>query len=182
MVPLVEFPEIVRHYSPWFEAVFSDEALIQFQRYLSGLIVSENKTVDGINRLMVHESRSQSSLNRLLTESPFSETALNRQRLALLAALPGTNLKEKGALSLDDTLLVHYGKHFDEIAWLRDTNENRWVWAHNLVNLHYSDDQTDYPLLFQLWKPANLECIEHGLQAAGIRLRESKFSLKESRP
>jgi hypothetical protein len=182
MVPLVEFPEIVRHYSPWFEAVFSDEALIQFQRYLSGLIVSENKTVDGINRLMVHESRNQSSLNRLLTESPFSETALNRQRLALLAALPGTNLKEKGVLSLDDTLLVHYGKHFDEIAWLRDTNENRWVWAHNLVNLYYSDDQTDYPLLFQLWKPANLECIEHGLQAAGIRLRESKFSLKESDP
>lgn len=182
MIPLVEFPEIVQHYAPWFESVFSNEAWIQFQRYLSGLIVSENKTVDGINRLVVHESRNQSSLNRLLTESPFSETALNRQRLALLAALPGTNLKEKGVLSLDDTLLVHYGKHFDEIAWLRDTTENRWVWAHNLVNLHYSDDQTDYPLLFQLWKPADLDRIEQGLQAAGVRLRESKFSLKESDP
>jgi hypothetical protein len=28
--------------------VFSDEALVQFQRYLSGLMTSENKTVDGI--------------------------------------------------------------------------------------------------------------------------------------
>jgi hypothetical protein len=43
MFPIVELPEIVQHYTPWFEPVFSDEALIQFQRYLSGLIVSENK-------------------------------------------------------------------------------------------------------------------------------------------
>ncbi|MCL7453680.1 MAG: hypothetical protein M8467_11610, partial [Anaerolineae bacterium] len=41
MVPLVELPEIVRHYAPWFESVFSPEALVQFQRYLSGLIISE---------------------------------------------------------------------------------------------------------------------------------------------
>ena len=47
MLPLVEFPEIVQHYAPHFESVFSAEAYVQFQRYLSGLIVSENKTVDG---------------------------------------------------------------------------------------------------------------------------------------
>ncbi len=35
---------------------------------------------------------------------------------------------------------------------------------------------------FQLWKPANLEKLEQGLLAAGIRLRESKFALKESNP
>ena len=43
MLPLVEFPQIVQHYAPWFEAVFSAAALVQFQRYLSGLIISENK-------------------------------------------------------------------------------------------------------------------------------------------
>jgi hypothetical protein len=86
MLPLVELPEIVRHYAPWFESVFSSEALLQFQRYLGGLIISENKTVEGINRLFVIDSRNQSSLNRLLTASPFSEDALNQQRLALLTA------------------------------------------------------------------------------------------------
>jgi len=40
MLPLVEFPEIVQHYAPWFESVFSAEALVQFQRYLSGLMDS----------------------------------------------------------------------------------------------------------------------------------------------
>jgi hypothetical protein len=182
MLPLVEFPQIVQHYAPWFGSVFSTEALVQFQRYLSGLIISENKTVDGINRLFVIESRHQSSLNRLLTASPFSEAALNRQRLALLSSLEGTRVKAKGVLSVDDTLLTHYGRHFDEIAFLYDPVEDRYTWAHNLVNLHYSDDQTDYPLHFQLWKPADLDQIERGLQAAGVRLRESKFALKESDP
>ena len=84
MVPLVAFPRIVEHYAPHFAAVFSPAALIQFKRYISGLLVSENKTVEGINRLFVLESRHQSSLNRLLTASPFTLPALNHARLALL--------------------------------------------------------------------------------------------------
>lgn len=56
---------------PHFEKVFSPEAVIEFERYINGLIVSENKTVEGINRLFRFESRNQSSPNRLLTESPF---------------------------------------------------------------------------------------------------------------
>jgi hypothetical protein len=44
-------------------------------------------------------------------------------------------------LSVDDTLLTHYGRHFDEIAFLYDPVNDRYTWAHNLVNLHYSDDQ-----------------------------------------
>jgi hypothetical protein len=79
-------------------------------------------------------------------------------------------------------LLTHYGRGFDEIAYLYNPAEKRYTWAHNLVSLHYSDDQTDYPLYFRLWKPANLEKLEYGLQAAGIPLRASKFVLKESDP
>lgn len=182
MFPIVELPEIVGHYTPWFESVFSDEALVQFQRYVSGLIVSENKTVEGINRLIVHESRNQSSLNRLLTVTPYSDTGLHQQRLALLASLPGTRMKPKGVLSVDDTHLVHYGLEFEHIAILWDPVEKRYVPAHNLVNLHYSDDQTDYPVAFQLWKPADLDKIETGLQAVGIKLRPDKLALKESEP
>ena len=120
MVPLVEIPELVQHYAPFFTEVFSPAALEQFQRYVSGLIVSENKTVDGINRIFVVDTRNQSSLNRLLTESPFSVEALNQARLALLESLPGTQVKRDGVISIDDTLLSHYGHHFDKIAKLFD--------------------------------------------------------------
>jgi len=182
MFPLVDYPELVQHYAPFFASVFTEKAFVQFQRYLSGLIVSENKTVEGINRLFVLESRNQSSLNRLLTESPFSVEALNQARLALLASLPGTQMKRKGVLSVDDTHLTHYGRHFDQIAYLYDPAQKRHMWAHNLVNLHYSDDLTDYPAAFQLWKPADLEKIEIGLPAAGVKLTASKFALKDEDP
>ena len=43
-------------------------------------------------------------------------------------------------------------------------------------------DQTDYPVMYQLWKPANLQKIEDGLIALGIPLKESKFGLKEIDP
>ena len=46
MWPLVEFPELVRHYAPHFESVFSPAGYVEFERYISGLIVSENKTVE----------------------------------------------------------------------------------------------------------------------------------------
>lgn len=182
MFPLVQFPALVQHYAPYFQDVFSPEAFIQFQRYISGLIVSENKTIDGINRLFVVESRNQSSLNRLLTASPFSLEALNEARLNLLASLPGTRIKSKGVLSIDDTLLTHYGQQFEQIAQLYDPTTDSYVWAHNLVSLHYSDDQTDYPLLFRLWQPVDVERLEQGLRAAGIPLRADKEVWKETDP
>lgn len=66
-----------RSLAPYFEEVFLPAALVEFKRYIGGLIVSENKTIEGIVRLFAHENRIQSSLNRLLTESPFSLEALN---------------------------------------------------------------------------------------------------------
>ncbi|HVP41636.1 MAG TPA: transposase [Candidatus Krumholzibacteriaceae bacterium] len=182
MLPLVEFPEIVQHYAPFFQDVFSAEALIEFKRYISGLIVSENKTVDGINRLFVTESRNQSSLNRMITKSPFSLGGLNQARLTLLNSLPGTQMKPKGVFSVDDTLLSHYGQDFEQIAQLWDHVSGTYVWAHDLVTIHYSDNETDYPVLFQLWEPVDITQLEAGIRAAGIPLKASKEAWKESDP
>ncbi len=182
MIPVVEFPEVVEHYAPFFQKVFSAEAMIEFKRYVSGLIVSENKTVDGINRLLVVESRNQSSLNRLLSESPFSLERLNQARLELLSSLPATQMKPKGVLSVDDTLLSHYGQDFEQIAKLWDHVSGSYVWAHDLVTIHYSDDDTDYPVLFQLWEPVDIAKLEQGLRDAQVPIKASKEVLKTSDP
>lgn len=182
MFPIVEFPEVVEHYAPHFQDVFSAEAYVEFKRYISGLIVSENKTVEGMNRLLVVESRNQSSLNRLLTESPYSLSALNEARLRLLMSVCGTQMKTRGVFIIDDTLLTHYGQQIEQIAKLYDPVSESYVWAHNLVTLHYSDDQTDYPVLFELWKPVDVEKLEAGLCAANVPLKTSKEPLKESAP
>jgi len=130
----------------------------------------------------VNESRNQSSLNCLLTQSPFSLADVNQARLTLLSDLPGTQMKRNGVLSVDDTFLIHSGEHFDQIANLKDPDTGHYVWAHDLVNLHYSDDETDYPVRFQLWKPTDVEALEQGLVAAGLRLKESKQALKVTAP
>jgi len=172
----------VQHYAPFFAGVFSDEAFVEFERYISGLIVSENKTVEGINRLFVNESRNQSSLNRLLTQSPFGLEELNKARMNVLASQPETQLKRDGVLGLDDTLLIHYGQEFEQIAKLFDHVTGSYVWAHDLVTLHYSDNATDYPVLFELWKPVELEKLESGLRSANVKFKESKEALKEKEP
>jgi hypothetical protein len=100
----------------------------------------------------------------------------------MLASLPGTQIKPKGVLGVDDTLLIHYGQEFEKIAQLFDHVSQSYVWAHDLVTIHYSDDETDYPALFQLWEPVELEKVEAGLRAAGIQLKASKEPWKETDP
>jgi hypothetical protein len=182
MIPLLEFPEIVEQYAHFFREVFSEEAWIEFKRYVSGLLVSENKTVDGINRLFIIESRNQSSLNRLMTESQYQLDELNQGRLRMLDSQVGTQMKPKGVFSIDDTLLSYVGQEFEKIAKLWDHVSSTYVWAHDLVTLHYSDDQTDYPVMFQLWEPVELEKLEPGMRAAQIPIKASKEALKERDP
>ena len=78
--------------------------------------------------------------------------------------------------------LSHYGQDFEQIAKLYDHASESYVWAHDLVTLHYSDDATDYPLLFQLWQPVDLAKLEQGLRAAQVPLKASKAPLKETAP
>ncbi|HFC91775.1 MAG TPA: hypothetical protein ENJ51_03080 [Leucothrix mucor] len=186
MLPLISIPEIVSHYAPHFEELFSKGEYKHFQKYLSGLIVSENKTVEAINRLFVLELQNQSSLNRFLTDSNYEVSKLNQKRLDLLNSQEATRLKGSGhrggVLGLDDTMLIHYGKCFDEIAKLYDHASGTYVWAHNLVNLHYSDDSTDYPTYFELWKPVGVDELESGLRAADIAIKPKKEGLKLSAP
>ncbi len=77
MFRLVELLQLVQHYAPFFKGVFSADAFIEFERYISGLIVSENKTVDGINQMFANACRNQSSLNRLLTAGTYVLDTLN---------------------------------------------------------------------------------------------------------
>jgi hypothetical protein len=182
MLPLVEIPELVRHYAPGFASVFSPDAFAQFQRYVSGLILSENKTVDGINRIFVIDGRHQSRLNRLLTDSPCSVEAFNQARLRCLSSRAGTHLKPKGMLRVADPLFTHDGQHCDKIAYLYEHPQGCDVWAHNLVHRHDRDDHTDDPVDVRFWEPVEVDALEAGLTAAGVPIRHSQSALQDHAP
>jgi len=181
MIPLIDIPEIVKHYAPKFESLFTKSDYSKFQKYISGLIVSENKTVEAINRLFVLDVKDQSTLNRFLTDSNYEAANLNKRRLSMMQEQAASKFKDGGVLGLDDTFLTHYGKSFDNISYLFDHATNSYVWAHNLLNLHYSDDQIDYPALFEIWKPLEIEALEKVLRELDA-IKQNKEILKESEP
>ena len=184
MIPLSAPISMVENYGSYFSSVFKAGAFDCFKRYLSGLLVNENKTVESMNRLFILDIQHQSTLNRFLTDSAFTVSALNAARLSFLQDCEQTAFKHsegsKGVLILDDTLLTHYGSHFEQSAWLYDHVTNAYTWAHNLVNLHYSDDMTDYPIDFRLWEPADLAAVEKAVLATGFIISDKKQLLKST--
>jgi hypothetical protein len=176
---IIKIPSIVEKYAPYFEDIFSTEGYAYFQKYLSGLYLSENKTVEAINRLFVTLPRNQSSFNRFLNCQNFSLSDLSQRSIGLMQQNSSTAFKvavgNSGVLSLDDTLLSHYGKHMEHICSLWDHVYNHYTLAHNLVSLHYSDDATDYPLYHIFWEAADWEAVAIKMKELNIHVNEQKW-------
>ncbi len=186
MLPIVKIPDIVERFAPYFEDAFTESEYEGFKRYISGLIVSENKTVEAINRHFVVEPRDQSTLNRFLTASTYDVETLNQRRLDFLQTKPSTSFKTtnncKGVLGLDDTLMTHFGSYFANIARLKDPHTGQVQWSHNLINLYYSDDKIDYPVYQIRWQPPDIQKLVAKMEALNISLNENKRALKDEDP
>ena len=187
MKVLLDFPSIIKTYAPYFEDCFSEAGFTHFKKALSGFLVSENKTLEGINRLFVEDSRHQSSFNRFFNRQNFDLTKLNRCRLKLLQAHEGTRFKAPGkpaggVLAIDNTLLSHYGKCFDQIYNLYNSTDKNYCWAHDLVTLHYSDGQTDYPVYYQLWEPPDWEAVARFFMDVDYHINEQKWQQRQEEP
>jgi len=179
MVLLTEFPSIVKKYAPYFEHCFSPEGNEHFKKAISGFMVSENKTLEAINRLFIFETRNQSSFNKFFNRQNFDLDKINEVRLELLQQLAGTKFKPVkrtgGVLSVDNTLLKHYGKHIDGIYNLKDYVNDCYRLAHDLVTLHYSDDQTDYPVYYRLWEAPDWEAVATFFKERNIHINEDRW-------
>jgi len=179
MKVLLDFPDIVKKYAPYFESCFSEAGYKHFQKAISGFIVGENKTLEEINRLFIKDSRNQSSFNKFFHRQNFDLEQINDERLAMLQQNEKTrfkfNEKTKGVLSIDSTLLKHYGKHIANIYYLYDYVNKCYRWSHDLVTLYYSDDQTDYPVYHRLWDPPNWEQVADFLRNKGVTISKEKW-------
>ena len=179
---LVDFPSIVKKYAPYFEHCFSPEGFEHFKKAVSGFIVSDNKTLEGINRMFVESPRNQASFNKFFNCQNFDLKQVNQARLDMLHSLPGTCFKEKGVLGVDNSLLKHYGRHFDNIYYHFDYVHKCYRWAHDLVTLHYSDDLTDYPVLYRMWDPPDWEAVAVYLRNKGLVINEEHWNNRHDKP
>lgn len=182
MLPLTEIPTIVSHYSSHFAGIFTPSDFSSFQRYISGLMISENKTIEAINRLFVFDSKSMMTLNRFLTQSKYEEWQVNQCRLDMLQSQSATNFKPTGVLSIDNSQLSHYGEHFDLISFQKNHTKGSYEWLHDLVSLHYSDATVDYPVFCRLWEPVDVVKLETALRKEDIFINAQKAAQKETKP
>lgn len=182
----LDISSVVKHYAPRYQDLFSEEGYLHFQKALTGFMISEKKTLSGMNRIFKLEARHQSSFNRFFTTQPFDMGALEKRRLEMLQANGmtqfKTELQEAGALALDDSLLKHWGSHFENIYNLYDYVEGGYKPCHDLVTLHYCNEVTDYPVFYQLWEPPDWEVVGKYLMAQDVTINEAKWAERESKP
>ena len=137
MPGIIEFPTVVKQAVTEFGAVFANEPeRVHFAEYLTGLLVAERKTVNGISREFA-ETTDQSCLNRWITEVKWDVNALNEERLAWLQRQPDTRYARSGVIPIDNVLIGHDGELIDDVGWLWDHAENRHVVAHDYLIANY---------------------------------------------
>jgi DDE superfamily endonuclease len=171
MLPLVEIPPFVKKYAEGYQDLFSPEQFEHFRRYLTGLLVSENKTIQAINGAFVVEVKNQSSLNRFFTEYPWSATAVNERRLELLRKDAATTPKKHSVLIIDDTHNEKFGEHFPLLGNWYIPSAKRYGFSHNVVTINYADRHVDYPLELRWYEQMNVEKTVEWLKEHEIKYR-----------
>ena len=144
-LPWVEIPPLVKKYAKGYQDLFSPEQFEHFRRYLRGLLVSENKTIQAINGAFVVEVKNQSRLNRFFTDYPGSATALNERRLERLRKDAATTPQKHAVWIIDDTPTEQFGEPFALLGKWYIPSAQRYGFSHNGVTINYADRHVDYP-------------------------------------
>ena len=131
-----------------FRGCFYERSFELFVRYITGLLLSNNKTVDGLNS-QFSQKTDQSNVNRFLTEYPW----LKNDFLDELKVLFTTNkvVKSLSFFVLDDTLLEKVGKLIECAGYHFDHTKNKCVYGHQVVTSGYVFESEFYPFLLELY-------------------------------
>jgi SRSO17 transposase len=105
MLPIVKLPSFVENILPRFSLIFNKAQLRHFGEYLTGLMVSENKTVTGINSQFLDHT-DQSSKNHFLTEAEWDENSVTDERLCMVKEQCTKHRITDGLVVIDDSLPI----------------------------------------------------------------------------
>jgi SRSO17 transposase len=153
-LPIVAPAPIVKQHAEAFRDLFRDERTYEnFQTYLTGLIVLENKSLSNISRCTL-ESADKTNLSRFLSESPWQSKAMNAHRVEyMLAQTAHIRVKaEQSCLLIDDTLCEHVGSLFEYIDRHYNHSDNSYPLAHNLVTSHYRSGAVRFPVDYEVYR------------------------------
>jgi hypothetical protein len=130
-----------------------------FTRYVTGLILSENKTVDGLNSVFVQKT-DQSNTNRLLTTYPWLKDNFCDEFKTLFKQ--HKICSSFSFFVLDDSLLEKIGKFIEGAGYHYDHTKNSYIYGHQIVTSGYVFRSEFYPFLLELYTKAE-ECKEEDI-------------------
>lgn len=137
MPAIVALPQLVEELLVQFGDVFPNEPSRQhFAEYLTGLLIAERKTVNGMTQEFA-ATTDQSCLNRWLTEAPWDVERLNQQRLDWLQDDPTTRYRKDGVIAIDNTLIDHDGTLIEDVGYFWDHADKRHLIAHDYIISNY---------------------------------------------
>ena len=157
-MPIINPPSIVQNALDEFLAPLFDNTPQRkhLANYLTGLMIADNKTIDGMTNEMPNAS-DQSCLNRFMTEVDWDHVAMNKARIDWLQQSDDTKFHERGVIAIDDVLLEKSGKFIKDSGTFWDHSEQRYKHAQDLIIINYvhPSSKKHYPLEFRRFKKEN---------------------------
>lgn len=180
-LPIVCTPPVLSKLLDPYRVFFTKPQHHHFCHLVTGLIVSENKTLQEINDS--YGDKNQSSLNRFVSHSDWELEDLNCLRLQQVKEhLP---LKKKGVQIIDEALLHKSGKHMELAGIHRSGVTKKLEWGHMSVNSFYTDSiNNDFPIKTDIYVREQ-DCSKYGVEFKTKRelaIEQVDFALKSGLP
>lgn len=146
-LPIVEIPPQLRKQLEFYKKYLTKKQYKHFRRLITGLIVSDNKTIQEINDCF--NECDQSSLNRFLTKSDWDWKKINNIRLKQIKR---QRKLKKGILICDPTMLHKTGRKMEKANYHYSGMTKNKEWGHMLVDSFFMDaDENAFPVYADIY-------------------------------
>ena len=177
-LPIVCIPPVLNRLFAPYASFFTKPQFKHFKRFVTGLIVSENKTLQEINDSF--GERDQSNLNRFVN-SGIDADGLNRLRLQQVKDM--LSLKKKGTLIVDESLLHKTGRMMEFAGAHRSGVTKSVEWGHMVVNCFYLDaEMNEFPVKTDVYVREKDCWGKPFFTKRELALQQIDFAMQESLP
>ena len=139
-IPVIETPKELKNSLEIYRDIFTKPQFSHFRNLITGLIVSDNKTIQEINDCF--GERDQSSLNRFMTCSDWDENEVEQVRINQIKR---KNIS-KGFMVVDPTMLHKTGKKMEKANYHYSGTTKKKEWGHLLVNSLFCNEEISFPI------------------------------------
>lgn len=178
-LPVKEIPKAMKSLLKDYKNYFTKSQYNHFINFVTGLIVSDNKTVQEINDCF--NKCDQSSLNRFLTKSDWDPKKVNDLRLKQVKKrCELTN----GIFICDPTMLHKTGKYMEKAGFHYSGLTKNKEWGHLLVPSFYTDSNgNSFPIAADIYLREKDADKQHPFKTIReICLEQLNYSLKKKLP